>query len=190
MAGTDISGSVVPLPVTQPLTSSDAASGFECEHEALNRFFRQEAGQNQRRDMSRTWILRRPEDQPDLPRILGYYTLTVGTVERASLPEGMIRRLPRYPIPAVVIGRLARHLRVKGQGYGEVLLDDAHRRALHVSTQVGAAVLVVDAKDPRAYDFYRGFGYELLLMSAPDAELWPRRLFLPMATLRKSFEVS
>ena len=180
--------SVVPQPITQPLTSTDAASGFECEHEVLNRFFRQEAGQNQRRDMSRTWVLRRPDDQAELPAVLGYYTLTVGNVERTTLPESVIKRLPRYPIPAIIIARLARDSRVKGQGYGETLLDDAHRRALHVSEQAGAAVVIVDAKDPRASNFYSRFGYEPLIGSSSEGERWPRRMFLMMATLRSSFE--
>jgi GNAT superfamily N-acetyltransferase len=178
----------IPEPVTQPLARTDAASGFQCEHEALNRFFRQEAGQNQRRDMSRTWVLRRPEDCPGLPLVLGYYTLTAGSVERATLPEEVAKRLPRYPIPAVIIARLARDSRVKGLGYGEVLLDDAHRRALQASAQVGAAAVIVDAKDSRARDFYQRFGYEPLVTSSLEGERWPQRMFLLMATLRSSFE--
>ena len=188
MHQTSTRSATIPEPVTQLLERSDTTSDFQCEHDALNRFFHQEAGQNQRRDMSRTWVLRRPADRPELPLVLGYYTLTVGSVERTTLPEAVTRRLPRYPIPAIVLGRLARDSRVKGQGYGEVLLDDAHRRALHVSEHVGAVVLVVDSKDLRAQQFYEKFGYELLLASSPEAERWPRRMFLPIATLRSSFE--
>ena len=114
--------------------------------------------------------------------------MTVASVERATLPDGVVKRLPRYPIPAILIARLARDSRVKGQGYGEVLLDDAHRRVLHVSEQVGAAVVIVDAKDPRARGFYEKFGYEPLVMASRREEQWPQRMFLSMATLRSAFE--
>ncbi len=179
--------SATPAPITQPLTRADAASGFQCEHDALNRFFRQEAGQNQDRDVSRTWVLRRPDDRPELPLVLGYYTLTLGSVSRETAPPEVTRRLPRYPLPAIIIGRLARDLRVMGQGYGELLLDDTHRRALHVNAQAGAVLIIVDAKDPHASRFYERFGYGPMLTSTLETQEWPRRMFLPMKTLRASF---
>ncbi|RKH07595.1 N-acetyltransferase [Corallococcus praedator] len=179
---------VIPAPYTQALSREDAASGFQCEHEALNRFFRQDAGQNQRRDVSRTWVLHRPDTRPDWPRVLGYYTLSVGQVSRSEAPEDVIKRLPRYPLPAVVIGRLARDSRVRGAGVGEQLLDDAHRRALAVGENAGVVLVIVDAKDAPAERFYARFGYRPLLSSLPDAPDWPRRLFLPSSHLRASFE--
>lgn len=198
------SSAFFPPPETQPLTSADAASGFTCESPELTRFFRGQASQNQRRDMSHTWVLRRPEGRPELPLVLGFYTLTLGAIERETLPPELARRLPRYPIPALLIGRLARDARVRGRGIGERLLADAHLRALAVNAQAGGVAVIVDAKDPPAYSFYAKFGYAPLLqlqpvpgthpdeaphspVPAPRPE-WPRRMFLPMATLRKSFE--
>lgn len=60
----------------RPLTREDASSGFRCEHEALNRFFQQQAGQQGRRDENRTWVLPRPDDQPDLPAVMGFSRFT------------------------------------------------------------------------------------------------------------------
>lgn len=177
-----------PAPVAQPLTREDAASGFLCESEALNRFFRQEAGQNQRGDVSRTWVLRRSaEDDPVLPRIMGYYTLTVGEVQRATAPAEVTKRLPPYPLPAIIIGRLARDLRVRGKGVGELLLDDAHRRALQVSAQVGAVLVIADAKDAGAASFYARYGYRPLIASVSEDPEWPRRMYLRMKDLRAAF---
>lgn len=179
----------LPLPETHPLTSEDAASGFTCEWPELNRFFRGQATQNQRRDMSHSWVLRRPEERPELPRVLGFYTLTLAVIERETLPPELTRRLPHYPLPAILIGRLARDERVRGQGLGERLLADAHLRALAVNAQAGGVVILVDAKDPRASGFYAKFGYAPLRPPTPGLlPDWPRRMFLPMATLRKSFE--
>lgn len=171
----------------RPLASADAASGFRCEHEALNRFFRQEAGQQGRRDVNRTWVLRRPEDRSDLPLVLGYYTLAIVQIERSSLPSPGTKRLARYPIPGVLIGRLARDDRCKGLGIGERLLDDAHRRALAINDQIGCVLAVVDAKDERAAAFYRRFDYQPLVASEVDRGKWPQRYYVKMSTLRASY---
>ena len=131
-------------------------------------------------------MLRRPEDRPDLPRVLGFYTLTLGSLERESLPTAMARGLPRYPVPVIIIGRLARHVRVRGQGYGERLLLDAHDRALEISGHAGGVAIVVDAKDEAAAAFYAPFGYEPL-ETHPEGG-WPRRMILALADVQKSKE--
>ncbi|WP_434346835.1 GNAT family N-acetyltransferase [Myxococcus virescens] len=159
-----------------------------CEHEELNRFFRELAGQNQARDVNRTWVLRRGQcDDPTLPLVLGYYTLGLCTVTRETVPPSIVKRLPKYPIPAVIIGRLARDSRARGRGYGEILLDDAHRRALAINANAGAVLLIVDAKDEGARDFYARFGYRPLSSGASVGE-WPQRMFLTMKDVRASFE--
>jgi|SRR5215217_340702 len=192
MPPTSSSDLVLPAPITQAATRSDTGSGFKCEHEALNRFFRESARQNQERDISRTWVLRRiASDDPALPLVLGYYTLSLTTVQRETLPPALGKRLPNYPIPAVLIARLARDSRVRGQGHGEVLLGDAHLRALAINEQSGAVAVIVDAKDAHARDFYKKFGYEPLL---PENESptspWPLRLFLSMATIRAMYSAA
>lgn len=175
-------------PLTVPLTRADASSGFHCEEEALNSFFRQYARQNQDAYVSKTWVLRRPEDRPELPLVLGYYTLTLVTIERQHLPDSLVKRLPRYPIPAVRIGRLARDLRVKGMGVGEDLLQDAQLRALLVAEQAGSVVVTVDAKNPRAFSFYTSFGYLPHTRATDASDEWPRSLFIPIDTIRSSIQ--
>ena len=178
----------IPAPVTQPLADGDAGSGFSCEHEALNRFLRESAGQNQDRDMSRTWVLRRSAgDDPSWPLVLGYYTLGLAVVKRETLPLDVVKRLPKYPIPAILIARLARDHRVKGRGIGEILLDDAHRRALTINAQGGAVLVLVDAKDVHARDFYAKFGYQQLLPEEVGTPEWPLRMYLRMKDIRMAF---
>ncbi len=186
--------SPAPLAVfsTVAVTRADTASGFECEEPALNDFFRQYARQGHSAGMSKTWVLRRPETRPELPLVLGYYTLTVATVERAELPPDMLKGLGQYPIPVVRIGRLARDLRAKGLRttdgltLGEHLLQDAHLRALFVANQAGSLAITVDAKGPRAADFYGSFGYRPLRSAGAADAPWPRSLFLPMETVRSA----
>lgn len=185
-------GSELPEPVTHPIARSDTGSGFVCEHEALNRFFRESARQNQERDVSRTWVLRRDDsDDPSLPLVLGYYTLSLTTLKRETLPPQVGKKLPPYSLPAVLIARLARDSRVRGMGYGDALLADAHLRALAINEQGGAVAVIVDAKDANARGFYAKFGYEpLLAESGPDTPPWPLRMFLPLATLRRAYTES
>jgi hypothetical protein len=153
----------------------------------LNRFFLQEAGQQGRRDENRTWVLPRPENRSDLPPVLGCYTLHVTQVERSTVPADVTKRLSRYPIHGVLIGRLARDVRCRGLGVGEHLLDDAHRRALAVNAQIGCLLVIVDAKSERAAAFYRKFDYAPLLRGEADSGRWPQRYFIKMSTLRASY---
>jgi ribosomal protein S18 acetylase RimI-like enzyme len=98
-----------------------------------------------------------------------------------DLSEQIAHKLPRYDtIPASLIGRLARDQRTRGQGLGELLLVDAIRRIFGAGRSIAVFAIVVDAKDERAVDFYKGFGF----LPFP---LRPRRLFLPTATAATAF---
>lgn len=117
-------------------------------------------------------------------RIAGYYTLSADNIDAKDLPEGIVTQLnlPRYPyIGAALIGRLARDLVYKGQGVGELLLADALQKSLYMSRDIASAAVVVDAKDEKAHQFYVDFGF----IPFPDSK--KRRLFLPMATIEKTF---
>jgi len=117
-------------------------------------------------------------------RIAGYYTLSADNIDVRDLPEGLVAQLnlPRYPyIGATLIGRLARDLTFKGMGVGELLLVDALQKSLSMSREIASAAVVVDAKDEKAHQFYMDFGF----IPFPDSRR--KRLFLPMATIEKTF---
>jgi GNAT superfamily N-acetyltransferase len=149
-------------------------SAFSCGDEQLDRYLKERAGQDQRRGVASCFVLL---DQID-GTIVGYYTLSAFGVVTTDLPASMTKRLPRYPnLPAILLGRLAVDTRYQGQGFGRRLLVDALRRALAVTSQVGAVVMMVDAKDETAARFYEAFGFTRFRDS-------PRRLFLPIAAIR------
>jgi hypothetical protein len=169
---------------TVPLAPEDAKSGFDCGKAPLNEYLARYAGQNQRAGVSRTWVLRRQSTQSALPPVLGYYTLTLAAITSEDLPSVSARKkMPRYPLPVALIGRLARDGRAPGLRLGERLLVDAHARALAVSDQAGCIGVVVDAKDAEAERFYLRYGYERLT-SAGGTEKWPVRLYIAMETVR------
>ncbi len=152
----------------------DAAdrAGFTCGVEALDAWLRQQAGQAQRRRLASVWIAS-PAAHPE--RIAGYYSLAPWQVAFEDCPEDLRRGLPRYPIPVILIARLAVASDRQGKGLGGILLVDALQRAGAASGLVPVQAVLVHAKDERAAGFYAHYGFQR----------FPRQrfvLFLPMAT--------
>jgi predicted GNAT family N-acyltransferase len=83
-------------------------------------------------------------------------------------------------VPATLLGRLAIDQEQQGMGLGEFLLMDALRRAHEQSSQIAAAVVIVEAIDESAHCFYRHFDFIVF----PDR---PDRLFLPMHDIAALF---
>jgi predicted N-acetyltransferase YhbS len=129
---------------------------FDCGHSALNRWLRAYAGQSQRRDIARTFVV-----ADDESRVVGYYTLVAAAVEQgAASPAVRAGTSRHFPIPVCLIARLAVDERRQRRGLGRDLLRDAMRRAVAASDQIGMRAVVVDAIDERAADFYRRHGFE------------------------------
>ncbi len=146
--------------------------GFSCESRELTDFLQKRARKEMAARSCACFVLVAASDPG---RIAGYYTLSQTSVSSQSLPEAVAKRLPHYQeLGATLIGRLARDLSWRGQGIGRLLIVDALRRTLRLSTEAGAVVVVTDSKDLKARAFYEKFGFQTL-----DA----RRLFIPMADL-------
>lgn len=160
--------------VVNPLGLDHDRTAFECGVEPLDRYIRTHASQDARRRIARVFVAA-PENEPT--SIAGYYTLSAGSLERSALPAMQAKRLPHYPVPVALIGRLAVDRRFAGQGLGSMLLVDAIDRIAFASHTLAVYAVVVDAKDDRARRFYERFGFVLL----PESE---RRLFLALPGIR------
>ena len=159
--------------VVEPLSASHDRTEFICGVDALDRYFRQQAGQDVRRRVAACFVAR----ELATDRIAGYYTLAAAGIFLTDLPAALARRLPRYPsIPVARLGRLAIARDFQGLKLGGALLWDAVDRALR--SDVAVYALVVDAKDEAAESFYRHHGFVALGGA-------PRKLVLPLAN-RKS----
>lgn len=72
----------------------------------------------------------------------------------------------QYPIPPVILARLAVDLDYQGKDLGFSLLQNAIRRTLAIAEQAGIRALLTHPIDADAEAFYRRFGFE----STPENE--------------------
>lgn len=149
-------------------------TAFSCGAPDLDRYLREHASQDIKRDIARVFVAVRPE----ATTVCGYYSLSATSFQRDELPAEQARKLPRYPVPAVLLGRLAVDQEAQGTGLGEFLLMDAMHRTLLATQVMAVHAMVVDAKDVAAAKFYRKYGF----IAFPNNT---QRLFLPMATIRQ-----
>jgi ribosomal protein S18 acetylase RimI-like enzyme len=154
----------------EPLNSGHDKSAFDCGVSSLNYYLKKQAGQDIKRRISRVFVAT-TLDQPT--RIVGYYTLSSLSIELNELPQNLSRKLPRHPIPAALIGRLAINQQDQGNGIGQMLMANGIRRTLNVSSDIAIYAMVVDAINEDAQHFYEKFGFIRLNVEH-------RRLFLPL----------
>ncbi len=177
-----MTGADTPSFATVCIEAADAASGFRCGKHALDDYFARHALANDQAGIGRAYVLRRsPEDDEALPRVLGFYTLSMASVASEGLAAALVKKLPRYPMPVALVGRLAVDERARGRRIGERLLIDALRRVVDASELLGCLGIIVDAKDADAERFYVKYDFTTV-----HSEGWPRRMFLPIATARSA----
>jgi hypothetical protein len=140
---------------------------FGCGEPALDDYLARFALQNHESGVARTFVAVH-EIAPTL--ILGYYSLAVGSIDKANLPPAATRRFPNFPLPIARLARLAVGRGQQGNGLGEDLLFDALFRCF-----VG---VVIDAKHEKAKNFYLRYEFDAL----PDR---PLTLWMPLPALRK-----
>jgi len=128
---------------------------FSCGVKALDDWLRDHSIDNQRRNLSRTFVL-----LDDGDRVVGYYALTMGGVRREALPSRYGRGLPQYEIGMVLLARFAISDDHQGQGLGRDLLIEAIERAADAGTQVAARFIAVDPIDESARAFYDRFAFK------------------------------
>ncbi|HJZ19397.1 MAG TPA: GNAT family N-acetyltransferase [Bradyrhizobium sp.] len=144
---------------------------FTCGQPELDRFLTRHVPQAQQANSSQTYLALSGDE------VVGFYTIVAGEVQHAAAPERVVKGMPRHPIPLLVLARLAVHTEAQGCGIGSGLLLDALGRTLQVADVFGVRALAVHAKDDRAIEFYRHFGFT---PSPSDA----RHLFMIIKDIR------
>ena len=159
----------------EPLGPHHRLEGFDCGNPSLNDWLLRHARQAQSSGSARTFVV------TDDGRVAGYFSLTVGQVDTLEAPERLRKGMGLYPIPVVILARLAVDERDRGRGLGVGMLKDAIRRTFVVAEQAGIRALLTQPIDEDASRFYRRFGFEAsplreqqLLLLLKDARRFAR----------------
>jgi GNAT superfamily N-acetyltransferase len=157
-----------------PLIAEHDISTFNCGEPVLNDWLRHRALKNESR-FSRTYVV------CEYNRVVAYFCIAAGAVERAAAPNKLRRNAPDT-IPVSVIGRLAVDREYAGRGLGADILSDALHRIAIASQSIGIGAVLVHAKDEKARRFY---------MKCAEFIEYPvdsRTLFLPIESMLDAFE--
>ena len=135
------------------IEKKDLTKDFDCGNFKLNDYLKKYAFQNQKKNISKTFITKKNN------KIVGYYTLVFSSIQKKKLDLKTSKNLPNYPIPAILIARLAVDISQQNNGLGKGLLKDAMLRAIRASSIAGLKVILVQAKDDKSKSFYQKFDF-------------------------------
>ena len=138
----------------QPFDARHRVDEFDCGKQVLTDWLLRHARQAQGSGSARTFV------SCDGDRVAGYYSLTVGQIDTMEAPERVRKGMGQYPIPLVILARLAVDLDYQGQSLGCSLLQDAIHRAVAVAEHAGIRAMLTHPLDAEAAAFYRRFGFE------------------------------
>jgi GNAT superfamily N-acetyltransferase len=159
------------------LDASHEVEAFDSGRSELDDWLKRHALAAQKMDSARTFVAVR------LGRVIGYFSLAMGSVVREEAPNRLVRGMPAYPVPMVLVARLAVDRAEQGAGLGARLLADTLRMAVSAGEAAAARLIVVDALDEQAASFYRRHGFITTLDN-------PMRLFRRMKDVRASLDAA
>lgn len=142
-------------------------SKFDCGEIALNDYLKKQMSQDVARKANVPLLAINSNNE-----ILGYYTLSSGSIDFVNFPASLKKQIAPYPVPIARIGRLAVDNSTKGQGLGKELLFHAIDRTLQIAKQIGIRAIVVDAKNANAENFYLKYGFDYLQSSGARKSLF------------------
>lgn len=141
------------LRAPEPLGAQHRLEGFDCGKAALNDWLLRHARQAQGSGSARTFVV--AEDD----RVAGYFSLTVGQVDTLEAPDRIRKGMGQYPVPVVILARLAVARQDQGRGIGIGMLQDAIRRTLLIAELAGIRAMLTHPIDEEATRFYTRFGF-------------------------------
>jgi GNAT superfamily N-acetyltransferase len=143
-----------PLPIPDPLDRAHDLAAFDCGVAPLNDYLQKYAWANHQAHAARTYVAARGR------QVAGYYTLAAGSIRPEDSTPRVAKGLGSYPVPIILLARLAVARTEQGKGLGAALLRDAILRAARAADIVGCRALLTHAKDKQAQAFYQRFGFE------------------------------
>ncbi|WIX85843.1 hypothetical protein [Amycolatopsis sp. DG1A-15b] len=120
-------------------------------------------------------------DDPDSVEVRAYFAFAPTAIARDELSSGQAGGQSSM-VPGFLLGRLALDKSLQGQGFGADLLVDAIGKLVGAAEVSAGRLIVVDAIDEKAADFYRKYHFT-------PVKLTPNRLVMKMATARSAMGV-
>ena len=157
----------------EPLADAHALDPFACGRTILDTWLSQHA-RSATRQGTRTYLL--IDDARNT--VAGYFAVAPHLLERDEAPRGVGRGAPRR-IPAILLAKLALHKRLHGQGLGAELLVHALTTIVVAARSAGGRVVVVDAIDESAANFYRAHDFQ-------PSPTNPHRLVMKLSTAARA----
>jgi len=164
----------VTLRAPEPLAARHQLEGFDCGRPALNDWLLRHARQAQGSGSAKTFVVAETDG-----RVAGYFSLTVGQVDTLEAPDCIRKGMGQYPVPVVILARMAVSQQDQGRGIGFGLLQDAIRRTMLIAEQAGIRAMLTHPIDEEAARFYSRFGFitsplreQQLLLLLKDARRW------------------
>lgn len=158
--------------------SPSILDSFQNEEQVLVTYLQTKAVSESTKNIGKTWLYLKNDNS----KIYGFYTLSSASIERKDVKGP-------YPYPlisAALIGRLARDTQEKGKGVGETLMIHAFSKIIESSNNMAVNVIVTDAKNESAKNFYLKLGFQKLKSSVD--ENYPYRVFMSIDTAKKALE--
>jgi GNAT superfamily N-acetyltransferase len=140
----------------EPLGQDHSLGGFDCGVDSLNTWLPKHGRAAAASGSARTYVI----EDAEQGRVVGYHALCAASVSRRKATPRASRGMPRHPIPAVLLARLAVDRSVQGNGLGTFLLRDAMARTLAAAAELGIRVMLVHALNEVARDFYMHHAFE------------------------------
>ena len=157
----------------EPLGPQHRLEGFDCGKPALNDWLLRHARQAQGSGSAKTFVV------VDDDRVAGYFSLTVGQIDTLDAPERIRKGMGQYPLPVVILARLAVSTTDQGRGIGIGLLQEAIRRTMLIAEHAGIRAMLTNPIDEDTTRFYTRFGFiasplreQQLLLLLKDARRW------------------
>lgn len=139
--------------ITAPvaITTAHDLENFCSGEPSLDMWLRSKALKNEGK-ASRTYVVCQGN------RVVGFYSLAVGSVAHEFSPGNIKRNMPD-PVPVMILGRLAVDQNAQGKGIGKALVRDAILRTIQAASIAGIRAILVHALHDRAATFYQECGF-------------------------------
>ena len=160
----------------EPLRASHMIDRFACGKKPLDDWLKQHA-RNAAGQGTRTYVLVDNENEA----VVGYFAIAPHLLERETVPPQIGRGAPSQ-IPAILLAKLALDQSSQGTGLGRQLLVRALEKIVDVAKRAGGKLVVVDAIDDEAAEFYEHHDFTPIPGN-------PHRLVLKVSTVARELNI-